>query len=262
MTVLDKFKLDDKVVIVTGAGRGLGRSMAISLAEAGADVAVMARSMDQLEETADEIEKLGRRALPLSVNITSKKVIENAVDQVVETLGRVDILVNNAGIAVVKPLVPLPGFDEELTEEELMGVLETNLIGPIFITQAVGRYFVEQRSGKVINISSVDGARGGAYKSSYACSKAGLLQFSNAMANEWARYKICVNTIVPGAFHTDMSKKVYEDEKLLKKMHSRIPMFRSGELDELGSSVVFLASDASDYVTGAVINVDGGYMVY
>ena len=262
MTVLDKFNLKDKVAIVTGSGRGLGKAMAIALAEAGADVSAMARSMDQLETTAGEIRNLGRKCLPLSVDIMDKVKIREAVKTVHETFGHIDILVNNAGVAVVKPLVPLPGLNEELKEDELMRVLGTNLIGPIYLTQEVGRFFIEQGSGKVINISSVDASRAGSHKTSYAASKAAILQFTNALANEWAKYNINVNAITPGAFNTEMSKAVYENEKLLKMMHARIPMRRSGLPEELGPAVVFLASEASSYITGMDLHVDGGYMIY
>lgn len=262
MSVLDKFRLDEKVAMVTGAGRGIGKAIALALAEAGADVVVMARSSSQIEETVEEIRRVGRGSLPLSVDITKADQVQSSVNKTLETFGHIHILVNNAGMAVVKPLVPLPGFEEALTPPELMRVFETNLIGPFYLTQAVGHHFMKQGYGKVINITSVDAARNGSHKTTYASSKAGLLQFTRALANEWARYKINVNAIAPGAFHTEMSKKVYEDEKLLKQMHARIPMRRSGKLEELGPAAVFLASEASDYVTGIVLYVDGGYMVY
>ena len=262
MSVLDRFRLEGKVAIVTGAGRGIGKAMAIALAEAGADVAVMARSSNQIKETAKVIEAMGRKSLPLSVDIRNRDQLQASVENTLESFGHLDILVNNAGVAVVKPLVPLPGFDEGLTSTDLMNVFETNLIAPFYLTQAVGRHFIEQGRGKVINITSVDASRDGSHKTSYASSKAGLLQFTRALANEWARHNINVNAIAPGAFHTEMSKKVYENEKLLKQMHARIPMRRSGKLEELGPPVVFLASEASDYITGIVLYVDGGYMIY
>jgi NAD(P)-dependent dehydrogenase (short-subunit alcohol dehydrogenase family) len=262
MSVLDKFRLDEKVAMVTGAGRGIGKAIALALAEAGADVVVMARSSSQIEETAEEIRRVGRGSLPLSVDITKAEQVQSSVNKTLETFGHIHILVNNAGVAVVKPLVPLPGFEEAVTPPELMRVFETNLIGPFYLTQAVGYHFMKQGHGKVINITSVDAARNGSHKTTYASSKAGLLQFTRALANEWARYNINVNAIAPGAFHTEMSKKVYEDEKLLKQMHARIPMRRSGKLEELGPAAVFLASEASDYITGIVLYVDGGYMVF
>jgi NAD(P)-dependent dehydrogenase (short-subunit alcohol dehydrogenase family) len=262
MPVLDSFRLDDKVAIVTGAGRGLGKAMAVALAEAGADVAVMARSKEQIERTAEDIRRVGRRALPLAVDITEEDQIRSSVEKTLDAFGRIHILVNNAGTALVKPLVPAPGFDEGITRRDLQLVLETNFMGPFFLTQAVGEHLIKQRSGKVINITSVDAERSGSHKTSYASSKAAVLNFTKALAHEWARYNIQVNAISPGAFHTEMSKKVYEDEHLLKQMHARIPMRRSGKLEELGPPVVFLASEASSYVTGMVLYVDGGYMVY
>jgi len=262
MPVLDRFRLDDKVAMVTGAGRGLGKAMAIALGEAGADVAVMARSKDQLEQTAEEIRKLGRRALVLAMDITKADQIRASVQKTLDTLGHIHILVNNAGTALVKPLVPLPGFSEEITRDDLLRVLETNLIGPFFLTQAVGRHFIEKKRGRVINVTSVTAIRAGSHQTTYASSKAAILQFTRALANEWARYGINVNAVAPGAFHTEMSRKLYEDEKLLKQMHSRIPMHRSGRLDEIGPAVVFLASEASNYITGTILYVDGGYMVF
>ena len=262
MPVLDRFLLDDKVAMVTGAGRGLGKAMAVALAEAGADVVVMARSKDQIEQTAEEIRRLGRRALPLAVDITQGDQIQVSVEKTLDIFGHIHILVNNAGTALVKPLVPLPGFAEEITREDLLRVLETNLIGPFFLTQAVGRHFMEKGRGRVINVTSVTAMRAGSYQTTYASSKAAILQFTRALANEWGRYNINVNAIAPGAFHTEMSRKVYEDEKLLRQMHARIPMYRSGQLEEIGPAVVFLASEASNYITGTVIYVDGGYMIY
>ncbi|MFH1350342.1 MAG: SDR family oxidoreductase [Pseudomonadota bacterium] len=236
--------------------------MAIALAEAGAHVVVMARSWDQIEGTANEIRAVGRRSLPLLVDISRTDQIQSSVDQSLQTFGQIDILVNNAGIALVKPLVPMPGFDEGVTHSDLYRVLETNLIGPFFLTQAVGKHFMERGGGKVINVTSVTAIRAGSYQTTYAASKAAVLQFTKALANEWARSNINVNAIAPGAFHTEMSKKVYEDEKLLKQMHARIPMHRSGKMEEIGPTVVFLASEASNYITGSVIYVDGGYMIY
>jgi 2-deoxy-D-gluconate 3-dehydrogenase len=248
--------------MVTGAGRGLGRAMAMALAEAGAHVAVMARSTPQIEETAGRIREMGLKSIALSVDMRAQEQIESAFEQTLGALGKVDILVNNAGTALVKPLVPMPGFENGVARKEFMNVLETNLLGPFFLTQAVGRHFIERGRGKVINTTSVTAMRAGSHQTTYAASKAGILQFTKALANEWGRYNIQVNAIAPGAFHTEMSKKVYEDEKLLKQMHARIPMNRSGQLEEIGPTAVFLASDASSYITGAVIYVDGGYMVY
>lgn len=262
MGVLDSFKLDGKTAVVTGAGRGLGRAMAIALAEAGADVAILARTKTQINETAGEIEALGRKSVALPLDLTSPEDIAEAVERIIRFLGRIDILVNNAGMAIVKPLVPMPNMADPLTEEDLNLMFKTNLFGPFFVTQAVGRHFMERGRGKVINVTSVTALRAGGYQTSYAASKAGLLQFTVALANEWARHNISVNAIAPGAFHTQMSDKVYQDEELLKKMHARIPMSRSGKPEELGPAVVFLASSASDYVTGAVIPVDGGYLVF
>jgi NAD(P)-dependent dehydrogenase (short-subunit alcohol dehydrogenase family) len=262
MPVLDTFSLEGKIAVVTGAGRGLGKAMALALAEAGADVAVVARSKDQVEQTAAEIKSLGRKALPLALDITQGDQIRSSVTKMMDTFGHIHILVNNAAMALVKPLVPRPGFDEGLTRGDMLLILETNLIGPLLLTQAVGEHFIQQRNGKVINITSVDAERAGSHKTSYAASKAAVSQFTKALAHEWARYNIQVNAISPGAFPTEMSKQVYEDEQLLKQMHARIPMRRSGRLDELGPPVVFLASEASSYITGMVLYVDGGYMVY
>jgi NAD(P)-dependent dehydrogenase (short-subunit alcohol dehydrogenase family) len=261
MPVLDRFRLDDKVAMVTGAGRGIGKAMAVALAEAGADVVVLARTKDQIEQTAEEIRKLGRRALPLELDLTKGDQIQVSVEKTIDTFGHIHILVNNAGMALVKPLIPIPGFDEGIGYKDLLLVLETNFIGPFFLTQAVGKHFMKQGHGKVINITSVDAERSGTHKTTYATSKAAILQFTKALAHEWGRYNIQVNAISPGAFHTEMSKKVYEDDQLLKQMHARIPMRRSGRLEELGPPVVFLASEASSYITGIVLYVDGGYMV-
>ena len=260
MSVLDKFRLDGKIAIVTGAGRGLGKAMAIGLAEAGADVAVTARSTHQIEETAEEIRKLGRRSLALTVDMMETAQLDSAVEQTVKTFGHVDILVNNAGIAVVKPLVPLPGFKEGINRDDLMRVFETNLIGPFFLTQAVGKYFMQQGKGKVINITSVDASRNGSHKTTYASSKAGIIQFTRSLANEWARYRINVNAIAPGYMLTEMTRPLAEDMGRNREILGRIPAGRWGEPADLMGAAVFLAAEASAYVNGFTLAVDGGWL--
>ncbi|RMF86126.1 MAG: glucose 1-dehydrogenase [Nitrospinota bacterium] len=250
--ILEQFRLDGKVAIVTGAGRGLGKAMALALAEAGADVVVTARTATQIMETAEEIQKLGRRTLAIPTDVTSSQQVNSMVEQTISTLGHIDILINNAGggLGLNKPVL-------ELTDEEWHLGINTNLTGTFFCTRAVGKYLVEQQSGSVINISSGWGFRGGRNYIIYCSSKGGVIQFTRALAMEWARENIRVNCIAPGLFPTRPPRNEQEERRRLNA-EKFTPLKRLGVPKELGPLAVFLASDASAYITGEVIVIDGG----
>jgi 2-deoxy-D-gluconate 3-dehydrogenase len=251
MAVLEGLRLDGRVALVTGASRGLGRAMALALAEAGADVALLARSRDDLEAAAAAVTGRGRRALALAADVTVAEEVEAAVRQAIETLGAVDVLVNNSGVAIVRPLV-------ETTSAEWRRVLETNLTGAFNCCRAVGPGMIARRRGKVVNVASVLAAQGLPGYAAYSASKGGLVALTRALAVEWARHNVQVNAIAPGWFVTSMNEQAFGDPGLRERLLRGVPARRTGNPEELGALVVYLASAASDYVTGQVVYADGG----
>ena len=252
MPVLDQFKLRNKVALVTGAGRNLGRAIALSLAEAGADVALTARSMPEIEKTAGDIRRLGRKALAIAMDVTDFPQIEQAVQKIMVEFGRIDILVNNAATRSHKPLV-------EISAEEWRSVIDTNLTGAFLCCKAVGPFMIRQGGGRVINISSRAGSRGRANVTAYCASKGGLNQLTQALALEWAPYNILVNAVAPGIINTDRSYVGSTAIPTIPKARiAEIPLKRAAELADIIPLVLYFATEASSYTTGQVVLIDGG----
>jgi len=243
-----------KVAIVTGAGRGLGRHYSLVLAHAGADVVVteLPANMASLAELVGEVEGLGRKAVPLALDVRDRHGIENMVEDAYEALGSVDILVNNAGCNVRKPAV-------DLTWEDWNLVLDTNLRGSFFVAQAVAKRMIPQRYGRIINIGSATCVFGYSGLAPYGASRGGIKQLTMSLADDWGPHGVTVNCLAPGWFKTDQNAVMFEDEDWVTYLCDRIPLKRPGQLDDLDGPLLFLASDASKYVTGQTILVDGGF---
>jgi len=251
--ILDDFKLDGKVAIVTGAATGLGQGMAIGLAEAGADiVGVVHRS--NADATARAVEELGRKFLPVQADLKSLEPIPSILDSAEKHFGRFDILVNNAGIIRRNKA-------KEFAVKDWDDVINVNLRTLFFLTQGFAKRLIERdRSGKVINICSMLSYSGGILVAPYTASKSAVAGLTRLLANEWAKYGINVNGIAPGYMATDNTAPLRADKKRNKEILSRIPMDRWGEPEDLKGAVVYLASRASDYVTGTILRVDGGWL--
>jgi NAD(P)-dependent dehydrogenase (short-subunit alcohol dehydrogenase family) len=269
--MFEEYSLKGKVAIVTGAGRGIGKAIALTLAEAGADITVAARTTEQIERTAEEIRKLGRRALAVPTDVTKKEQVASVVEQTVSQFGKIDILVNNAGVPILKPISFVPGmklegwqtadsWDTPLTEEEWYLVLNTNLTSAFLFAQAVGPHMLRQKKGKIINTSSNSADLAPPYFSAYCVSKAGLSMFTRCLATEWASYNICVNAVGPGSVLTELSAPVLNNPERKEFILRAIPLGRMGETREVALLVVYLASEASNWVTGQTFYIDGGQL--
>jgi 2-deoxy-D-gluconate 3-dehydrogenase len=240
------------VAIVTGASRGLGRAMALALAQAGADVAVAARARPDLDETARLVTAAGRRALVVETDVTAYPQVETLVRRTIAELGGLHVVVNNSGIARVAPVA-------QMSPEDFRATLEVNLVGVFNGCRAAAAHLLAQKSGKIINLSSVLGQVGLPGYSAYAASKSGVMGFTRALAAEWARHGIQVNAIAPGWFVTEMNADAFADERTRDRLLRDVPQRRTGRLDEIGPLAVYLASAASDFMTGQTLFLDGGY---
>jgi len=251
MTV-DLFSLDGKVAAITGATRGIGRSMAIALAEAGSDIALLQRSKEFLG-VKEEIERLGRKCFIVNCDLENASEVSEAISSVVAHFGKLDILVNNAGIQRRSPAV-------DFAEENWDAVMNVNLKTVWLLCQQAGRQMLKQGSGKIINMASLLSYQGGITVPAYAAAKGGVAQLTKALSNEWAAKGINVNGIVPGYIATDMNEALINDETRSRQIIERIPAGRWGQADDFKGAVVFLASDASAYIHGHLLAVDGGWL--
>jgi len=251
--ILDKFSLNGKVALVTGASRGLGQGIALGLAEAGADIAAVSRGA--CEETGRQVKALGRRFLPLPCDLAEASVadLNGLVERTVQELGRIDILVNNAGINIRHPAVEFPENDWET-------VLHVNMKCVMFLSQAAARYFLEHGGGKIINVASALSFQGGILVPAYTASKHAVLGLTREFANEWSSKNINVNAIAPGYMLTDLNEALVNDPLRAPAILSRIPADRWGSPEDLKGAAVFLASDASSYCHGSVVVVDGAWL--
>jgi NAD(P)-dependent dehydrogenase (short-subunit alcohol dehydrogenase family) len=252
VSVKQLFDLTGRVAIITGGSIGLGRQMAEGLAEMGASVVLCARKQERCHQAAEELKKLGVKAIALACDVRSQASVQQAIDATLTQFGRIDVLINNAGISWGAPV-------EEMRLEDWTKVIETNLTGTFLCAQAVGKVMIQQRRGKIINIASVAGLGGAPPELpaiGYHASKGGVIAFTKDLACKWAEHNIQVNAIAPGWFPTHMSNRVLEHHKELFLSH--IPLRRFGNEHDLKGAAVFLASGASDYVTGHVLVVDGG----
>ncbi|MGE0598445.1 MAG: SDR family NAD(P)-dependent oxidoreductase [Dehalococcoidia bacterium] len=249
------FSLKGRVAVITGAGRGLGRSMAIALAAAGADVVGASRTSTEIETLRDEIRALGRRSEAIACDTTDESQVDRLFDEAVGRLGRLDVLVNNAGINIRKPVL-------DLSLDDYRQVISTNLEGYFLCARAAGRILVSQGSGKVINISSIMGRIALATQAAYASSKGAIEQLTKVLAIEWAPSNVQVNAIAPTYFETELTKPLFEDPERREFITARTPMGRWGKPHELAGAVIYLAGGASDYVTGHTLVVDGGWTAW
>ena len=245
------FDLTGKVAIVTGTSRGLGQYFARALARAGADLVITSRRAESLAEFQGEIQSLGRQALSLPLDVRDYASIQEMVKSAAAHYGKIDILVNNAGCNVRKPALDISWDDWNL-------VLETNLRGTFFVAQAVARYMVARRYGRIINIGSVTAVAGYAGLGPYGASRGGVKQLTMSLADDWGPHGITVNCLAPGWFKTAENAVMYENKEWVEYLCDRIPLKRPGQPHDLDGAVVFLASDASEYITGQTLLIDGG----
>ncbi|MGA2464401.1 MAG: glucose 1-dehydrogenase [Thermodesulfobacteriota bacterium] len=246
-----EFSLKNKVVLITGASRGIGQVTAIEMARSGADVAIASRKLPDLEKVAEEIKKTGRKCLPVPAHVGKMEEINNLVKRVLEEFGKIDILVNNAGTN------PSMAQAIDVDERAWDSTMNLNLKGLFFLSQAVARVMKEKGGGIIINVASIAGITPDILPI-YSISKAAAIMATKVMAQQWAQYNIRVNAIAPGLTKTRFSEALWNNPDILKMAMSRTPMARPAEPDEMVGAIIYLASDASSYVTGQVIAIDGG----
>jgi 2-deoxy-D-gluconate 3-dehydrogenase len=252
--ILEKFSLKGKSGIVTGAGSGIGKGIATGLVQAGAELVIAGRNLEKLEAAAEEMRQFGGPVIPAQADISKMEDIKGLVDRAVKEFEKIDFLFNNAGIIRRNP-------SEDFLEKDWDDVIDINLKGPFFLAQAVARVMISQeRKGKIINTSSLIAVQGGKRVPAYAASKGGLAQVTKSMANDWAKYDILVNAIGPGWVSTDLTEPLRQDKERFTEITGRIPLGRWADPEDLAGAAVFLASDASNYITGQTIFVDGGWL--
>ncbi len=260
----DLFNLSGKVAIVTGTSRGLGQYFARALAKAGADLVITSRELSRLAEFKQEIESLGRKALAVQLDVLSQSDIDNMVQMAIKEYGKIDILVNNAGLNIRRP-------STEVTQQDWDTILDTNLKGSFFCAQAVAKEMIKRnpgtagsaktplRGGRIINIGSCTCVFGMEGITAYTASRGAILSMTRSLAAEWGKFGITVNVLAPGWFKTAQNAVLYENKEWLNYITDRIPLNRPGQPNDLDGTVIFLASDACEYITGQIILVDGGF---
>ncbi len=251
--ILDKFRLNGKAALVTGSATGIGRSIAVALAEAGADVACHCRKPGDAAETVAACEAAGVQAIEFSGDMADKAVPKRVVDEVVSKFGKIDILINNAGMIRRSPAV-------DFSEDDWATVIEVNLSSVFRLAQAAGRHMIDQGGGKIVNVASLLSFQGGITVPAYTASKSGVAGLTKALANEWAKNNITVNAIAPGYIATNNTAALQADETRNRQILERIPAGRWGDPDDIAGAAVFLSSPASDYMNGHILVVDGGWM--
>src|SRR5215813_6534566 len=250
--ILDKFRLDGKIALVTGASAGLGQAIAVALAEAGADVACHGNTRPA-DATCEAITKLGRRAFPITGDLSDPHTPQKLIDEIIKTFGQLDILVNNAGTIRRAPAV-------DYSEEDWALVIQVNLNSVFRLCRLAGRHMIERGRGKIVNIASLLSFQGGITVPAYAASKGGVAQLTKALANEWAKHRINVNAIAPGYMRTTNTAALQADETRNRQILERIPAGRWGEPEDVAGAAVFLSSSASNYIHGHTLVIDGGWL--
>ena len=248
------FSLTGRVALVTGGSRGIGRAIVLAMADAGADVAVVGRSLASLQAVTEEVEQLGRRALAVTGDVSQRQDVDNLVGTVLGAFGSIDILVNNAGISPVFKRI------EHVAEEEWDRILDVNLKGCFLCSQAVGRVMIGQKRGTIVNVASIGGKVALPRMVAYCASKAGIIEVTKVCAAEWATHNIRVNAVAPAYVETDMVEGLRQNPHLYSELIRNTPMGRLARPEEIAQVVVFIASDAASYLTGETISVDGGWL--
>jgi 3-oxoacyl-[acyl-carrier protein] reductase len=244
--------LEGKLALITGGARGIGREIAMVFAKNGADIAICDVNLEEAQKTAKEIEDLGRKSLAFKADVTSSMQVQDMADKILDKFNKIDILINNAGITKDNLLL-------RMSEEDWDKVIAVNLKGTFVCTKIISRIMLKQRFGKIVNMASIIGIMGNAGQANYAASKAGIIGLTKSVAKELASRNVCVNAIAPGFIMTDMTAKLPEDVQ--KKMLSVIPLARFGEAKDVANLALFLSSASSSYITGQVVQVDGGMVM-
>lgn len=256
MKVQDMFSLKGKVAVVTGSSSGLGITFAQALAEVGANIVLAARRVDKLNEVADTITKLGVKVRPIQCDVSQQNQVQSLVDETIKTFGRLDIVVNNAGVAAMSPAT-------DISVEEWNRVVSINLTGTFLCARTAAKQMMKRGGGKIVNIASIYGAVGDVFPASpYYATKGAVINLTRDLAVEWAPFKVNVNAIAPGFFPSEMTEGIFADPHYLEYINKQTPLGRTGNAEDLKGAVVFLASSASDYVTGQTIFVDGGWTAW